>query len=126
MSAADRGADDQVPKLVAHVTTAMVGVMFFLGGIGNLLSSLPMVLGIWGVVVGAATLVLTWASWKGSRIGWSFAITIDGLSAVGNLLGATKIRDALGVPMAVALIPFFLSATACILLSSFHADYDNT
>ena len=124
MSAAVNNRDDQVPKMVAHVTTAMVGVMFFLGGIGNLMSALPMVLGIWGVVVGAATVVLAWASWKGSRIGWSFAITIDGLSALGNLLGVTKIRDALGVNIAIALIPFFLSAIACILLASFHADYD--
>ena len=126
MSAAVNHRDEQVPKMVAHVTTAAVGAMYVVGGALNTFSSLPLVLGIWGLVLGSATLVLAWASWRGSRIGWSFAITIAGLSAIGNLLGVTKIRDALGVNIAIALIPFFLSAAACILLASFHADYDNT
>jgi hypothetical protein len=118
--------DEHMVKLVAHGATAAIGVMLLAGGLATMMSSLTMVLAVGDIIFGGALLVFTYASWRGSRIGWSFAVTIDGLVAVSSLLGSTKLAETAHVVLAVALIPCILSGVACVLLASFHADYDNT
>jgi hypothetical protein len=118
--------DEHMVKLVAHGATAAIGVMLVAGGLATLMSSLTIVLAVGDLVFGGALLACTYASWRGSRIGWSFAVTIDGLVCVSSLLGSTKLAQAAHVVLAVALIPCIMAGVACVLLASFHADYDNT
>ncbi len=111
-------------RLVGHLGTAVVGAFLLAGGIATVQSGLPFVLAVALAMFGVAALVLARASWRGSRIGWAFAVTLDGVMAVCNLFGSPKIAHLVGIPIGAAALPCAVAALSCIALATLSADYD--
>jgi hypothetical protein len=117
--------DEEVMRLIAHGGTALVGLTGIVSGVATAMSNLTVVLAAGLLIFGVGGLALAYWSWRGSRIGWAFAVTIDGVMGVCTLFGATKIADVARVPIGVALIPSIVAMASCVLLASFYARYDH-
>jgi hypothetical protein len=113
-------------RVLGHGGTALVGVLLVASGLAVTMSSLPMVLAVACVAFGAGALVLALASWRGSRMGWAFATTLDGVMAVCTLFGSTKIAHLMGIPLGAAVLPCALAGASCVALATLHADYDKS
>lgn len=111
-------------RLIGHAGTALVGALMVASGVASLVTALPMVLAVALLIFGAAALVLAYASWHGSRIGWAFAVVLDGVMALCNLFGSTKIAHLAGIPIGPAILPCVIAAVSCVMLASVSADYD--
>ena len=116
--------NDNPLRLLGHVGTVLVGALLLVAAAASVLSSQPRVLTVALVVFGAASLVLAWTSWRGSRIGWAFAVSLDGVLALIELFGSAKIGTLVGVPLAAAALPCVLAAISCLSLAMLHADYE--
>jgi hypothetical protein len=111
-------------RALGHGGTGLVGVLLVASGLATVTSNLPMVLAVALVLFGATALVLARASWQGSRMGWAFATTLDGVMAVCTLFGSTKIAHLVGIPLAAAVLPCALAGASCVALATLHADYE--
>src|SRR6476469_519804 len=78
----------QEPKLVGHGLGFLLAVASLVGGIGALAGSMPPVLGITMLIVGALTGLLAFHSLRGSRVAWSFLTSIMTVMAIVTLFGA--------------------------------------
>jgi hypothetical protein len=120
----DRLIPKQVARLVGHGGTALTGVLLIVSGIATIFSSLPPVLAIAQVVFGIAAIVLAYASWHGSRIGWAFSITIDATCGLIVLFGSLKIAHLTGLPLVAAAVPCVIAKVSWVMLATLGADYD--
>lgn len=114
----------KIQRLIGHAGTALVGALLVVGGVASALTDLPLVFAIALLIFGAAALVLAYASWHGSRIGWAFAVVLDGVMALCNLFGSTKIAHLAGIPIGPAILPCVIAAVSCVMLAMVSADYD--
>ena len=120
-----RPASDPV-KVLGHGGTALIGVLLVASGVATVTTKLPVVLAVALVIFGAGALVLALASWRGSRMGWAFATTLDGVMALCMLFGSTKIAHLVGIPLGLAILPCALAGAACTALATLHADYEKS
>jgi hypothetical protein len=111
-------------RAIGHVGTAVFGLLLAAAGVASFGADLPKVLGVGELIFGAAAIGLAYSSWLGSRIGWAFATTLDGVFAVICLFGAPKIAHLLGVELVVAGLPCVLAAVSCVLLATLGPQYD--
>jgi hypothetical protein len=116
--------DTHMLRVVGHGGTAVIGGILILAGFATFTSHLPMVLAVAQLIFGGAAIVLALASWRGSRMGWAFAMTLDGVLAVINLFGSVKIAHVAAIPVGLAGLPCIIAAVSCVLLAQLHADYD--
>lgn len=102
---------------------AVLGIVLGLGLLGLGVSSvvqakpLPMPLTIALFIAGSLETALCWFAIRGVRAAWAFALAISGTAGLVFLFSAPKIRDALEVSMAVALLPCLAGAAAAIMLA---------
>jgi hypothetical protein len=76
---------------------------------------LPLVLAL--SVAGLALVPLSWLTLARSRAAWAFAVSLSGTSALVFLFTAPKIRDAMSVPIGIALVPCVVGAVVVTLLA---------
>lgn len=96
-----------------------IGVGFLiLAGLGGLRSDpLPTPLIIALVVGGGFEVALCWRTIQRSRVAWSFAVALSGTVALATLFGAPKIRDAMAVPITIAVLPSLIAVLATVLMA---------
>lgn len=105
--------------LVMAIGVAMFAValgLFFRGALTNPLRVALMLVGVAEVAVGYLALFR-------SRVGWSFALSINGTASVIFLFGAPKVRDAFSIDLGAALVPSFLLIVATTLVAAAHHEY---
>jgi hypothetical protein len=112
------------PRLVGHVLSGGFGLASLLAGVMSLTGSLPPLLALVLVVMGAFTLLLTAQSLtRRSRAAWAFLSAVLAVMAVCTLFGAPKIHTLLGVNMWIALMVPGLLAVATAALGMVADDY---
>jgi hypothetical protein len=111
-------AAGSVGAIGAYIGIA-IGVGFLiLAALGGMRSDpLPTPLIIALVVGGAAEVVLCWRTIQRSRIAWSFAVALSGTVTLATLFGAPKIRDAMSVPITIAVLPSLIALLATVLMA---------
>jgi hypothetical protein len=90
-------------------------VLAALGGLRADPLPTPLVLAL--LLSGAFEVALCWQTIQRSRVAWSFAVALSGTVTLATLFGAPKIRDALGVPIMLAVLPSLIAAVATVLLA---------
>lgn len=110
------------PGRVAAYGGMGVGLAMVLGGAWMLLggSESPIPMGVAFAVAGGLELATSWFSLRAARVAWSFACSLNATAFVVFLFGTPKLRDALDIPIALALVPclvFGAIATLYILAS---------
>ncbi|HTJ45528.1 MAG TPA: hypothetical protein VL463_25665 [Kofleriaceae bacterium] len=121
-SAADK--NELLLKQIGHVGTAVLGVLLVVTGCASVTIDLPVVLTVALLAFGISAITLAYFSWNGSRMAWSFAMVLDGVLAMFNLFGSTKIARLAGIPLGGAMLPFVLAVVSCIMLALVSKDYD--
>jgi hypothetical protein len=116
--------ETEVIRLLGHCGTVLLGVLLLITAALNFASNLPTVLAIGQTVFGSSAIVLAYVSWRGSRIGWSFALALDGFFAVGYLFGAPKLAHTMNIPLYVAILPCIEAAVSCWALAVLYPEYD--
>jgi len=111
-------------RILGHAGTALIGALLLVSGAFSFTSDLPAVLPFAQLGFGAAALGLAWSSWKGSRIGWAFAVALDGVLGCINLFGAPKVAHLIDIPIVVAGLPCVIAVASCIVLAVIGSDYD--
>ena len=107
------------PGAIGAYLGIAIGIGFLiLAVIGSVRSDpLPPALVIGMLVAGGFEAALCWRTIQRSRVAWSFAVALSGTVALATLFGAPKIRDAMAVPIFVAVLPALLAVTATVLLA---------
>ena len=97
-----------------------LGLALFALGLATALRAdpMPLPLTIALCVAGALEASLCWLTMRRVRVAWAFATAIGGTAAVVFLFSAPKIRDALEVSLAVALVPAAIGAIVATLLAT--------
>ena len=57
---------------------------------------------------------------------WAFAASLHGTSALVFLFGSFKLRDVVGIPLAVAGVPFVLFGAVAVLLAVTWDEYEQS
>lgn len=105
------------PRLMGHLLAALFGGASLLAGLLSLSGSLPFLLSMVLVGMGALALLLTGQSiTRRSRAAWAFLCAVLAVMTVCTLFGAPKIHNLLGVNMWIALmVPGLLAVTTAAL-----------
>jgi len=94
-----------------------------LGIIGGLRAErLPIPLIIALCMAGPLLVWLCWQVLRRSRVAWSFAVALSGTASLVCLFSSPKIRDALALPIALAVLPAVIAGVVAWLLASASAD----
>lgn len=111
------------PRLVGHAIGFLLGVASVVGGIGGFIGHLPPVLGITMLIVGAITGILAFHSLRGSRVAWSFLVSLLTAMAVITLFGAPKVRNLLHIGLWYAIMIPGVLAVGVVALAFVRRDY---
>lgn len=111
------------PKLVAHALGFLLAAASIIGGIAGFIGHLPPVLGITMLIVGAITGILAWHSLQGSRVAWSFLMSLMAVMAVVTLFGAPKVRHLLHIGLWYAIIIPGVLAVGVVALAMVRREY---
>lgn len=111
------------PRQVGHGLAVVTAFASGYGGAEALVGSMPEVLGVTMIVVGATLLLLVYYSRMGSRPAWSFLVGTLVVLAIVTFFGAPKIRNVLDIGLWHALIIPALQVVAVIALTMVRADY---
>jgi hypothetical protein len=112
------------PRLMGHLLSGLFGGASLLAGLTSFSGSLPPLLSMVLVAMGALALLLTVQSiTRRSRPAWAFLCAVLAVMAVCTLFGAPKIHNLLGVNMWVALMVPGLLAVATSALGMVADDY---
>lgn len=119
---AKRTISSRSPGRLAAYAGMSVGLAMVLGAAWMLLggNDSPVPMAIAFVVAGGLELTTSWFSLRAVRVAWSFACSLNATAFVVFLFGTPKLRDALDIPIAVAMVPclvFGAIATLYILAS---------
>ena len=101
-----------------------IGVAMFALGLGLFFrgsSSAPLRVAL--MLVGAAEIAVGYLALFRNRVGWSFALSINGTAAAIFLFGAPKVRDAADIDLGAALVPSFVLIVATTLLAASRDEY---
>lgn len=94
-----------------------------LGIIGGLRAErLPIPLIIALCLAGPLEVWLCWQVLRRSRVAWSFAVALSGTASLVCLFSSPKIRDALALPIGLAVLPAVIAGVVAWLLASASAD----
>jgi hypothetical protein len=123
----ERGKAAEASKRLATRSPAFAGAV---GGLGFGLAlfvlglyvafrphPLPLPLVVALTAAGATLAPLCWLTLARSRAAWAFAVSLSGTSALVFLFTAPKIRDAMSVPIGIALVPSLVGAIVITLLA---------
>jgi hypothetical protein len=92
------------PKLVGHALALVIAAGALIGAYGSLSHSMPGVMTAVLIAVGLLLPVLAHFSWRGSRAGWSFMISIICVFGIVTFFGAPKVRNILGIGFWTAMM----------------------
>lgn len=87
-------------------------------------SQLPSTLIVGVLVIAIVQIYTAVLCFKGSRGGWSFALSLNATLSLCLLFGAPKIRDAANISLVISLLPF-LAFTAIACLYGFFVPEEN-
>lgn len=111
------------PKQIGHGLAVITGLAALVAGFEAAVHGMPAVLPVVLFAAGVAMPYLAYASWHGSRVGWSFLTTICGVLGVCMLFGAPKINGLLHIGLWPALVFPGILAAATVALGVQHASY---
>jgi hypothetical protein len=111
------------PRIIAHALSVVQGLALLVGGYFSLARDLPVVLGVTQLVLGLLLPTLAYASWRHSRVSWSFLISALVVLAIVDFFGAPKVRVVLGVGLWTAMILPGLQVVTVIALSMVRGEY---
>lgn len=111
------------PKWVAHGIATAIGLASVAAALGAFGTSIPMVLPIALLVIGALFPTLAWGSLKGSRPAWAFLASLCVVYALVTFFGATKVRVQLDISLWTSLILPGLLVAATIGFTLIRRDY---
>jgi hypothetical protein len=92
------------PKLIGHALALVIAAGALFGAYGSLAHSMPGVMTAVLIAVGLLLPALAHFSWRGSRAGWSFMISIICVFGIVTFFGAPKVRNILGIGFWTAMI----------------------
>jgi hypothetical protein len=111
-------------RLIAHLLTALVGLMLIAGGIAATFSEAPRVLPVALLAFGIAGVALPHYAWRGSRPAWAFAVALDGVLMPCLLFGSPKIARLFDINLAIAGLPVIISTAAFAMMINLASDYE--
>lgn len=112
------------PSFAAAVVGALVGlglVAFSVHLFANTSASHPLSTSIG--ILGVTELATSYFIVRLKRVAWAFALSINGTAAVVLLFSAPRIRDAMEVSIALALVPCAVASVIVILHSLTTEDF---
>ena len=109
--------------VAGHVMAAVIGAASFVAGITALAKSLPGVMGVTLIIVGALLPVLSHFSWRFSRPAWSLMISTLCVFAAVTFFGAPKIAAVLHTGLTLALVIPIVQVIAVIALADLRREY---
>jgi hypothetical protein len=114
------------PARVAAYLTALLGLGLLAAGISGFARAHPpaLALTVALIITGAVDLALGWFLLRRSRLAWAFAASLNGTNALVFLFGSFKLRDVIGIPLAVAGVPFVLFGAVAVLLAVTWDEYE--
>jgi hypothetical protein len=80
--------------------------------------TLPIPLIVALLIAGPLQAALCWKVLRRSRVAWSFAVALSGTAALVCLFSAPKIRDELGLTIALAILPSLVALVVTCLLAA--------
>lgn len=111
------------PKLVGHATGFVLAAASVVGGIAAFIGHLPPVLAMTMLIVGAITGILAFHSMRGSRVAWSFLVSLMTVMGIVTLFGAPKVRALLHIGLWYAIIIPGVLAVGVVALGLIRRDY---
>ncbi len=107
------------PIRVGAYLGVAIGVACIVYGVMTFTDNKPVPYSLGFLIAGIVELFSCWYAMRGSRIAWSFAVSLTGTGAFVFLFGIPKVRDGLGVGTAIAVVPFFvLALTTAFLIAT--------
>ena len=67
--------------------------------------------------------LVCWQALRGNRVGWSFAMALNGTLTLAFFFGSPSVRDGLGVNTVLSLVPCLVFMVATIFLTLGSEDY---
>lgn len=97
-------SDTAAPRIIGHATAVLFGLAGLFAGFESASHHMPGVMT--GVLFAVGVLLPTLAhfSWRGSRVAWAYASALLFVFGIVTFFGAPKVRDVLGISLAVAMV----------------------
>jgi hypothetical protein len=104
----------------------VIGVGLLINGVHSFLPpASPRPYSIAMLTAGIIECLVCYYALYGSRAAWSFALSLNGVAGCVFVFGATKVRDATELPLAVALVPSVMFGLCTVLLTLASDEYKN-
>jgi hypothetical protein len=107
------------PRGVGHALCVLLGAMSLVSGVEAIARDMPPVLAMTLLLAGVLFPVLAYASWRGSRVAWSYLISMATVFGLVTFFGAPKVRAQLGTSLWYALIVpglFFMTVASLTMI----------
>jgi hypothetical protein len=107
------------PRQVGHLLCVLLGAMSLVSSVEAIARGMPVVLCTTLLVAGVLFPILAYASWRGSRVAWSYLISMATVFGLVTFFGAPKVRAQLGTSLWYALIVpglFFVTVTSLTMI----------
>jgi len=108
---------------IGHGLAVIVGLGAIIAGVLAIVNSLPGVLAVTLLVLGAMLPAVAHFSWRMSRAAWSVMISTLCVFAAVTLFGSPKIAAVMHVDLGIALLIPIVQVAAVIVLAQIRADY---
>jgi len=109
-------SDMAVPRILGHATAVLFGLAGLVAGYESLTHNMPSVMTAVLIAVGVMLPTLAHFSWRHSRAAWAYLCSLLFVFGIVTFFGAPKVRDVLGVSLAVAMvIPVLMFITLAAL-----------
>ncbi len=116
-------SDTAAPRILGHATAVLFGLAGLLAGYESLSHNMPSVMTAVLFAVGVLLPLLAHFSWRHSRVAWAYLCSLLFVFGIVTFFGAPKVRDVLGVSLAVAMVIPVLMFIAVGALSMCRDEY---
>ena len=102
------------------IAAVLVGASLYMFAVGT---DEPYVFKVALLLTGVVEATVCFYALRGSRVGWSFALALNGTLSGALFFGSPKVRDAVGVDLSLGLLPCLLFLVTTILLALSSREY---